>query len=120
MGKQREEFMERAGRLYDELSAWRGEHTGASFDELVGAVRPKRRELMGGLLEMLALQGGNGAVAAGKRCDECGEELRYKGELKRGVLHGEGDSVIERAHYYCPGCQSGIFPPGRGTEVGEA
>ncbi len=120
MGKQRAEFMEQAGSLYDEVSEWRKAHKGASFDDIVSEVRPKRRALMGELLRQLALQAGKGAVAAGQQCAGCGEEMRYKGELKRTVLHGEGDSVLERAHYYCPGCQSGIFPPGRGAEVGEA
>jgi len=110
MEKQRAAFLEQAGKMYDELREWRAEHKEASFDELVSAVRPKRRELVGELLEMLALQHGNGAVAEGKECEECGERMVDKGELERIALHGEGDSVLKRIHYYCPRCRNGFFP----------
>jgi hypothetical protein len=119
MEKQREGFVAKAGELYDEVSAWRVEHKQASFDEIVAEVRPKRRALMGELLKMLALQAGNGAIAEGKVCEQCGQAMRYKGELKRAVLNGEGDSTIKRAHYYCPGCQSGIFPLDQQLKLGE-
>lgn len=117
MEKQRAAFLEQAGKMYDELREWRAEHKEASFDELVSAVRPKRRELVGELLEMLALQHGNGAVAEGKECEECGERMVDKGELERMALHGEGDSVLKRIHYYCPRCRNGFFPPRRTAKV---
>lgn len=120
MEKQREAFLAAAGALYDEVSEWRRSHPEASFDEIVGQVKPKRRALMGELLMMLALQGGDGAVAEGYRCAQCGEVMRHKGQLKRSVVHGEGDSRLTRTHYYCAGCQSGVFPPGRAVEAGEA
>jgi len=120
MEKGRAAFLAKAEAFYAEAMAWRGEHKGASFDEMVRVVRPGRRELMGELLRQLALAEGNGAVAEGQRCEQCGEEMRNKGELKREVLNGEGDSSLARAHYYCPRCQSGFFPPGQGTQTGEA
>jgi len=46
MEKQREAFMNGAGALYDEVSEWRKGLKGASFDEIVGEVQPKRRVLM--------------------------------------------------------------------------
>lgn len=120
MEKQREAFLNKAGEFYDELVGWRKEHKGASFDEMVSEVRPRRQELMGEMLRTLALQAGNGAVAEGKVCEGCGEAMRDKGELKREVLNSEGVSAIERIHYYCPRCRSGVFPPGRGAEAGKA
>lgn len=120
MEKQREAFLAKAGAMYDKAITWREAHQEASFDEIVAKVGPQRRALMGELLKVLALQAGNGAVAEGKACEQCGEAMRYKGELKRAVLNGEGDSVIERAHYYCPRCQSGVFPPGPAAKVGRA
>jgi hypothetical protein len=120
MEQQRETFMAAAGELYDEVSAWRRNHPEASFDAIVSQVRPKRRALMGELLSMLALQGGSGEVAEGCRCAQCGEVMRYKGQLQRMAVHGEGDSALKRAHYYCPRCQSGVFPPGRAAETGQA
>ncbi len=120
MERQRGDFLAAAGELYDEVSRWRQEHPEASLDEIVAQVRPKRRALMGELLSLLALQAGSGEVAEGCRCEQCGEVMRYKGKLKRMAVHGEGDSRLSRAHYYCARCQSGIFPPGRAVAVGEA
>ena len=120
MKKEREAFLASAGELYDEVSEWRRQHPKASLDEIVAQVRPKRQGLMGELVGMVALQGGNGVEATGCRCGECGEEMRYKGELKRTVVHGEGVSALQRAHYYCARCQSGFFPPRPATAVGEA
>lgn len=120
MKKEREAFLASAGELYDEVSEWRRQHPAASLDEIVAQVRPRRQGLMGGLVSELALQGGSGAVAEGCRCGECGEEMRYKGGLKRTVVHGEGESRLRRAHYYCARCQSGFFPPGPAVAVGEA
>lgn len=120
MEKQRAGFLAAAGELYDEVSGWRDEHPEASFDEIVAQVKPKRRALMGELLTLLALQAGSGEVAEGRQCEQCGETMRYKGKLKRMAVHGEGDSSLNRAHYYCARCQSGLFPPGRAVEAGEA
>ncbi len=110
MEKERAAFLEAAGEMYDEVRGWREGHPGASLDEIVGQVRPRRRELMGKLVAKLALQGGSGEVAEGMVCAECGERMRYKGKLARTVLHGEGNSKLKRAHYYCAHCESGIFP----------
>jgi hypothetical protein len=120
MERQREAFLAAAGELYDEVSEWRRSHPEASFDEIVAQVRPKRRALMGELLSVLALQAGSGEVAEGYRCEQCGEGMRYKGQLKRVAVHGEGESALKRAHYYCPRCQSGFFPPGQAIEAGSA
>jgi hypothetical protein len=120
MKKEREVFLASAGELYDEVSEWRRQHPEASLDEIVAQVRPKRQRLMGELVGVVALQGGSGAVATGCRCAECGEEMRYKGELQRTMVHGEGASRLKRAHYYCARCQSGFFPPRPAVAVGEA
>lgn len=119
MEKGRREFLAKAEGLYDEVMGWRAEHGGASFDEMVRVVRPKRRELMGELLKQLAMAEGNGARAEGVRCGQCGEEMRNKGVLKREVLNGEGDSQLKRAHYYCPRCQKGYFPLDEALKLGK-
>ena len=97
---------------YDELSEWREQHPEASFDEIVGQVTQKRRELMGEVVGQLALQNGSGEVVTGKECEGCGVQMEYKGEPKREVLHLEGETELKRAYYYCDCCKSGLFPPG--------
>jgi hypothetical protein len=99
--------------MYEELRAWRRAHPEASFDEIAAQVTPRRRKIMGELLEVLARQHGSGAVPEGLVCDECGQAMRYKGEFSRDVEHYlEGETELERAYYYCAHCEGGISPPG--------
>ena len=65
---------------------------------------------MGELLGELARQGGSGVELAGLKCGECGQEMAYKGELKRGVTHLEGETELHRAYDHCAHCESGLFP----------
>lgn len=103
-------FLREAERMYDELHAWRAEHPDASFDEIGDQVTPYRRELVGKLLEQLA-------VVADERvevpvCEQCGQAMRYRGTSARTVGHREGEVGFERAYYYCDPCGVSLFPPG--------
>ena len=112
MDQGRDAFIAAAGALYDEVKAWRGAHAEANIDEIVGQVTVLRRELLGKLVGELAEQHGHGEAATGVVCATCGEAMRHKGRLERGVLHREGESRLQRTYYYCPRCESGVFPPG--------
>jgi hypothetical protein len=96
--------------MYEEVRAWRGRHLEASFDEIARQVTPRRRELMGLLLGQLAAEADERVEAP--VCAECGEAMTYKGTPPRAVSHGEGETRLERAYYYCQACQSTLFPPG--------
>jgi hypothetical protein len=107
--------------MYEALYTWREEHAEASFDEIAAQVTPRRRELVGMMLERLARQAGTGQVAEGMVCEQCGQPMSYKGEAKRDVIHYlEGGTRLERAYYHCDRCAGGVFPPGRTTETGSA
>jgi hypothetical protein len=110
--KERAEYMNAAGEMYDELRQWRAKYTGASIDEIANQITPKRRELMGQLLIQLAGQHGDGEVIEGVSCPECGETMSYKGKPSRDVIHKEGEAELVRSYYYCARCQAGLFPPG--------
>jgi hypothetical protein len=112
MNKQRESFIAAASTMYDELMAWRQAHGEASIDEIIEQVTPLRRGLMGELVGQIALAHGDGAQAEGKACGQCGAAMAHKGQNEREVLHREGESELRRTYYYCPCCQSGVFPPG--------
>ena len=99
------------GMLAD-MQAWREAHPEATLDEIANEVTPRRRALIGVLLEHLALQQGNGSVAEGVVCPECGATMRNKGEAAKDMLHLEGDMRLTRAYYHCPHCERGLFPPG--------
>lgn len=114
----KERFGEKAEGMYERVRGWREEHPEASFDEIARVMGEERKQLMGGLLSELAK--GYRRMEAPEYCRECGGRMEAKGEKRRGVLHREGEAKIEREHYYCPGCEGGIFPPGRTTGVDEA
>jgi predicted RNA-binding Zn-ribbon protein involved in translation (DUF1610 family) len=44
-------------------------------------------------------------------CPECGQKMRYKGQKARDLATETGEVRLERAHYYCPKCRKGVFPP---------
>lgn len=114
--KEKRAFLERAEAMYEELHAWREAHPEASFDEIASQVTPKRRELMGGLLEQMAKQQGDGRYAEAI-CPTCGSEMKASGQRKRRIVHAEGEAEIERAYHHCPECGSGLFPPGPAVEA---
>jgi hypothetical protein len=47
------------------------------------------------------------------KCPQCGETMRYKGQKGTEVVTRIGELDIDRGHYYCARCQSGLFPPGQ-------
>jgi hypothetical protein len=53
--------------------------------------------------------------AAAPTCATCGATLRYKGQKGTEVASRIGEIDLERGHYYCARCHSGLFPPGPPT-----
>jgi hypothetical protein len=45
-------------------------------------------------------------------CPSCGQPMRYKGQKGLEVESRVGLLSIDRGHYYCARCHSGLFPPG--------
>jgi hypothetical protein len=45
-------------------------------------------------------------------CASCGQPLRYKGQKGLEVESRVGLLSLDRGHYYCARCHSGLFPPG--------
>ena len=45
-------------------------------------------------------------------CPSCGEAMRYKGQKRLDTESRVGLLAIDRGHYYCAHCDSGLFPPG--------
>lgn len=110
------EFLRAAAAMYKRLHEWRSQNLDASFDEIAEQVTPQRGELMGVLLKQLAEKADEKVKAPA--CETCRQEMVYKGTPSRGVVHSEGEAELERAYYYCPDCESGLFPPGPATQAG--
>jgi YgiT-type zinc finger domain-containing protein len=109
--KEKAAFLQEAEAMYEEMVAWREKHPEASFDEIAAQVTPRRRKLMGGLLQGLARQHGDGRYVE-VACPQCGEGMAASGRRRREVLHSEGETRLERAYHHCPACGRGLFPPG--------
>jgi hypothetical protein len=60
---------------------------------------------------VLADQDAKQPVAAAE-CPSCGQPMRYKGQKGLEVESQVGLLSLERGHYYCARCHSGLFPPG--------
>jgi ribosomal protein S27AE len=46
------------------------------------------------------------------RCPECGRAMRYGGRRRKTMASKAGEIGLERDYYHCPGCGTGLFPPG--------
>jgi hypothetical protein len=106
-------FLRKAEAMFEEMEAWYDEHPAATFGEIEAEARQQRRGLMGEALEVLVngRDVGKGEEAPG--CQRCGERMVFKGYRRRRVVGLEGESVLERAYYVCPGCKGEtVFPPG--------
>lgn len=55
---------------------------------------------------------------AAPKCEQCGKEMIDKGQKARTVASRAGEVRMERGHYYCAHCGSGLFPPGPPTGTG--
>ena len=44
-------------------------------------------------------------------CPRCQRSMQPKGRKDKTVVSRVGDLPLDRAHYYCPRCQRGFFPP---------
>jgi hypothetical protein len=110
--QKREQLHGYAARMVDELWEWSGAHPEATLEELEAQVRLKRRELLGEVLPVLLTQHGTGYAWDGQVCPDCGQAMIYKGSPGVTVESCEASAWLERAYYYCPACERGLFPPG--------
>ena len=99
----------------DELLAWEETNRAPNLRQIEEEVL-KLREEFGQELALTVLERQEAVQpAAGVKCPQCGQAMRYKGqkpaELESWVVNG----AFARGYYYCPSCKRGVFPPGRTT-----
>ena len=98
------------------------------LDKMLAEYRAKGEEITLTDIENIALKTGDQASQAvtaelvsqprdeqlvpGPICEQCGEELRYKGKKPKKIQTRSGEVTVERRYYYCTKCQQGFFPPG--------
>ena len=112
--KLKQEFIERAQAIFEQVMAEEGE--GLSLSQIEKKVGDLRFELTSQLVESkLKLEVKKQQGPAG-RCTGCGRELREKGVKKRTIITSQGEIEVERAYHHCAHCRQGLFPPGPTAE----
>jgi hypothetical protein len=125
MGKQvksrvqrREQFMQRAGEMFERLESWYEAHPEATFGEIEQQAREQRRQLMGEGLEILINQRQHAVELNAPVCPQCGGVMKLHEERGKTVHGLEGRTRVERSYYVCPsGCGETVFPPGSVSET---
>jgi hypothetical protein len=112
----RQAFSDEALKMWDEFNAWSEAHPEATWKDYERQLTPRRRVLMGRMMELFLSQGELGAKAEGLTCETCGRPMVFKGYPGKELHSLEGDSRLNRAYYYCPHCKAGLFPPGSTPE----
>jgi len=105
-----EMFSEAAQTMWVEFNAWYKVHPEATFDEMESYLGERGRGLLGMALELILRQGDLGATPRGRRCEQCGQEMIFKGYPEKAVHGLRVDTEIPRAYYVCPRCEAGFFP----------
>ena len=97
---------------------WRLEHAKATFKEIEEAMDRIWARARAQLLQDVALASEARTVehdreGGGARCSGWGGLLGNRGEKTRGLsTHHDQRVELKRGYGYCPGCGTGVFPPG--------
>ena len=113
--QKKERLMAEAQSMIEEFVDWE-EHTNKPNLTQIEDVVLRLRERLGQRMAEVAIadQEATQPVEA-PRCPECGAAMRYKGQKETRVGSRVAELRLDRAHYYCARCQSGLFPPGPPT-----
>lgn len=102
--------------VIQELLDWNETHSAPDLTQIEDIVLELREKLSQAMVESVVTSQEQ-VQPAEVRCPQCGGVMRYKGQKGKVVESRVGEIDLERGHYYCPTCQSGIFPPGSTAEA---
>lgn len=110
-----EKMREAAEEVIARLMKWEAENSAPNLTQIEDEVLALRQRFGEAIVAvLLAGQEAQQPVQA-PQCEQCGGEMTYKGRKVRSVASRAGEVEIERGHYYCANCRSGLFPPGPPT-----
>ena len=116
MKKRREnvkaELMAEYEQKVEEALDWQEKHPDFRLIELETYLQEIGREILGGVAERMVGQKESKQPVEAPECEKCGRQTVYKGQKRKRVVTQVGEVDIERSHYWCKVCRSGIFPPG--------
>lgn len=106
------EMVEEFEREVDEVLAWQEEHPKFRLIELEEYLLKVGQKITSGLAKRVVEQKDSKQPVEAPECETCGQRMRYKGQKRKRVISQVGEVEIERGHYWCRKCGSGVFPPG--------
>lgn len=110
---------EAADEMIESYLAWDDENRAPNLTQIEDKILELRQQMGQTLLEVALASQERKQPAEAPQCPKCGEEMRYKGQKGKAIESRVGGLAIERGYYHCARCESGIFPPGPTTGVGE-
>ena len=109
------EMLAEAERLIDHLLDWTDQTERPNLTQIETLVLDLRRQFGKTLAENAIAAQATAQPVAAPPCPQCGQPMQPKGRKAKTVVSQVGDLHLERAHYYCPACEGGLFPPRRST-----
>jgi hypothetical protein len=92
----KKELVEKFEEAVECVLDWQEKHRTFTLTELEEFVLGLRQEMGEEIAEATLGQMDSKVIIEGVQCEEC----------------GNGSLAIERGRYWCPTCQTGVFPPG--------
>ncbi len=105
-------LLKEMGVLLDEYLDWYDGAEDIKFREIEEEILQLRKK-MGAKLAEVVVEEERKAEGGATHCPECGGAMRNKGVKRKTLVSLVGEVKMNRVHYYCPQCRSGLFPPGR-------
>lgn len=105
-------LMAEAEAIIEAYLNWEEQASTPKLSEIEDVVLKLRQQMGQRMAEVALADQGARQPAVAPNCPRCGREMRYKGQKETVVESRAGELNIERGHYYCAHCESGLFPPG--------
>jgi transposase len=112
-GERKAKLMEIAEKEVEEVLEWMEESAAPDLGEIEAIVLRLRKRLGEAMAEEVI---GNQATirpGPGPICEQCGNEMHYKGMKSKEISSMIGEVKLKRGYYYCDRCRTGLFPPGQ-------
>jgi hypothetical protein len=94
---------------------WTDQTERPNLTQIETIVLELRRQFGQGLAEHAIAAQARAQPVAAPCCPHCGQLMQPKGRKDKTVVSPVGDLHLDRAYYYCPTCEDGLFPPRRPT-----
>jgi hypothetical protein len=108
-------LMAEAERAIDELLDWHVSTARPNLEQVEEKVLRLRQRLSEQMSQTVIEAQAAVRPVPGPECEQCGAEMRYKGQKGLQVSSWVGELQLDRGYYYCEACRIGLFPPGSTT-----